>query len=416
MASRFIVHFAAEKNGNSYDGERKIVAETSREAEAEFRREYPGIDGYGWSRTVTYTEQEPLSPDEEKKYYDEKKREQEERIRVQNEKNKRDYECILTDLQGAKSKVNVAKTSAHFALLREEFSRIAQALRSHLGFGPFDAQAEIEECETCRKQCEEKMNQCKKDETLSLFNTAKAKIPTRRTADEYGRLTTEFASIGQTFKSLPDSFDVQAEIEECETCRKQCEEKMNQCKKDETLSLFNTTKAKYPARRTADEYGSFATDFANIEQAFRSLPGSFGVQAQIEECQDCYRYCNEKKQAILRREEIKQLMKKVILSVLYFAIVAGLLITVCYFRSSLSFSLEDSEVLDVLKIILCIIGVICGFSIGRFIGCIIGGLIGYFLLAWIISLLAGILWIVIAVIILVLSILLYRKVISLAVN
>jgi alpha-tubulin suppressor-like RCC1 family protein len=80
MASRFIVHFVAEKNGNSYEGERKIVAETSREAEAEFRREYPGVDGNGWSRTVTYTEQdyEPLSPYEEESYNKEKKMKQEE--------------------------------------------------------------------------------------------------------------------------------------------------------------------------------------------------------------------------------------------------------------------------------------------------------------------------------------------------
>ena len=156
-----------------------------------------------------------------KEEYDKRKREEEERIRLQNEKNKRDYERALADLPEAKSRINTAQTSTDFAQLSDKFSRIAQVLKSlPSSFGI--QQVQIEECENYRKQCEEQKNQHKKDETLSLLNTAKVKIPTMQTADEYGNLAREFASIGEAFKSLPSSFGVQAQIEECENCRKQC--------------------------------------------------------------------------------------------------------------------------------------------------------------------------------------------------
>jgi len=146
-----------------------------------------------------------------------------------------------------------------------------------------------------------------KDETLSRFNSAKAKIPIMRTADEYGNLDKEFANIEQVFKSLPDSLGVQAQIEECETCRKQCEEKKNQWKKDGFLSLLNAAKALIPTCRTADEYDNLARKFAGIGVDFKSLPDSLGIQAQIEECEACRKQCREKEDQLKAEEEQRRL-------------------------------------------------------------------------------------------------------------
>jgi hypothetical protein len=160
MASRFIVHFRGEKStsGGSYEGEYPVVAETASEAADEYRKNTgTGENIYHWSYTVTHVERDyqPLSPHEEEQYYNKKKKEEEERIRLQNERKKRDYERALADLDEAKPKVNASfQTSKDFVLLSEKFSRIAQVLQSLSG--SFEVQAQIEECENCRKQCEEK--------------------------------------------------------------------------------------------------------------------------------------------------------------------------------------------------------------------------------------------------------------------
>jgi len=230
MASKFLVHYIAEKNGNTYEEWKEIVAETSSEAIKEFGGNSV-FQPNGWTHTVTHVGCQSLPPDEEKEYYDNKKREQEERIRLQNENKKRDYERALADLPEAKAKINAARTSADFAQLSEKFSWIVQVLKSLPG--SFEVQTQIEECETYCKQCEEQKNQHKKDETLSLFNTAKAKIPTRQTVDDYRNLAREFDSIGDVFKSLLSSFGVQVQIEECENYRKQCEREQERINREE---------------------------------------------------------------------------------------------------------------------------------------------------------------------------------------
>jgi len=141
------------------------------------------------------------------------------------------------------------------------------------------------------------------DETLAKFDTAKAKMPTMQTSYEYNDLAKNFVSIGQAFKSLPGLFDVQAQIEECETCSKQCEEKKNQCKKDETLSSFNTAKAQIPTIQTSKGYDDLAKNFAGIGFDLKSLPGSFDVQAQIEECETLRKQCVEKENQLKAEEE-----------------------------------------------------------------------------------------------------------------
>ena len=72
--------------------------------------------------------------------------------------------------------------------------------------------------------------------------------------------------------------------------------------KDEAFSLFNTTKAKIPTMRTADEYDDLGKEFAGIGETFKSLPDSFGVQAQIEESETFRKYCEEKKDQCIAEE------------------------------------------------------------------------------------------------------------------
>jgi len=142
-----------------------------------------------------------------------------------------------------------------------------------------------------------------KDETLSRFNSAKAKISIGFAAVGYDNLARDFASIVEDLRSFPDSFGVQAQIEECEALHKQCEEKKNQCKKDEFLSLLNTAKAAIPACRTADEYDNLARKFAGIGVDLKSLPSLFDVQVQIEECEACRKQCREKENQLKAEEE-----------------------------------------------------------------------------------------------------------------
>jgi hypothetical protein len=186
--------------------------------------------------------------------------------------------------------------------------------------------AERERVEREAREREEKMYQLKKDETLSNFNTAKAKMPNMQTSDEYSDLATEFTNIGLDFKSLPSSFGVQAQIEECENYHKQCE----------ALFRFNEAKAKISTSLTADEYGKLERELASIGTALKSLPDSFGVQAQIEECDNCQTQCYNKRQAKQRSEKTKKLLVKMGKFATVAAVLA-LIITFIIYRATGSF-------------------------------------------------------------------------------
>jgi len=279
-----------------------------------------------------------------------------------------------------------------------------------------------------RKEQEERIrreNEQKKrdyERALADIREAKSKMNAAQTSANFAQTSEEFSRIAQVLKSLAGSFGVQEHIEECNNCRKNCEEKENHYKKEETLSWFKITKEKNPTKQTSNEYSYLAGEFHNIAQVLESLPVSFGVQAQIEECEKLYKQFEEKKQIKQRYEKRERIIKEVIFSFLYFTIVVGLLIVDYHFRLFLSFSL-GSETRIVVGVIIAIFGAIIGFKVpNHSMGCLavlvgipigagIGYPIGYFLIGWIIVGLAKILWIIIAVAILVLSIFLYLRVI-----
>jgi uncharacterized protein YqcC (DUF446 family) len=224
---------------------------------------------------------------------------EEKRVEAENLKN-----SALARLSTAKSKINNnAWTSTDFAELSKNFDSIASMFRSLPS--SFDVKAYIEECVNCRKQCEEKQAQCKNTETITQFNTAKAKLKNVQTADEYDKLAKDFADIERSFRSCPSTFEIMAQIEASGKYRKLCEDNHAQYKNAETISQFNTAKAKLKNIQMAGEYKMLAQEFADIEQAFQSLPNSFDVKAYIEECVNYRKESREKQQQLEEKQQRK---------------------------------------------------------------------------------------------------------------
>jgi hypothetical protein len=204
-------------------------------------------------------------------------------------------------------------------------------------------------------------------------------------------LTKEFDNIGQTLQSLSSlpAFEVQAHIEECETLRKQCIEKENQCKRDETIFQLNTAKAELRTIKNVDEYKfiSLASRFESIGQVLKSLPSSFVVQAQIDECEILSKKCKEKSEIKQRREKRKETSKYILPSVgigiiagggtfgLTYATYLGGIVICAVFGLIISIITFTSRILGI--IIGVIIGVILTFIFAYMIdaGWIIGGII-----------------------------------------
>jgi len=80
---------------------------------------------------------------------------------------------------------------------------------------------------------------------------------------------------------------------------------------DEALSRLNKAKEKMPNMKTANDCSKLATEFSSIEQIFYSLPSSFNVKAQIEECENCRKQCEEKRQEKQRHEDKIEKIKKI---------------------------------------------------------------------------------------------------------
>jgi len=161
-------------------------------------------------------------------------REKKERWLASPEGQRHQHDDALSRFNTAKEKMPNARTADEYGNLAKEFSNIRQVLKSLPS--SFNVQVQIiEECESYHKQCEEKENQYKHDEALSRLSTAKEKMPNMQTADEYGYLTKEFASIGKAFESISNSFDVKVQIDECENYRKQCEEKEQAIQRQEKI-------------------------------------------------------------------------------------------------------------------------------------------------------------------------------------
>jgi hypothetical protein len=368
MARKFILYISKDKYGNPFEYQSPIIAESSSEA----IEKYGGrtfVDGNGWTHSVMYVRDEPCSSDEEKRYYEEKRNEQKRREEEQKRRNA------------------IEK--------RREEERI---------------------------RLKNEQNKRDYDRALSDINEAESKINAAQTSADFVRLIEMFSQTVKILQTLSGSFEVRGPIEKCEVYRKQCEEKKNPLLKEEALSRFSAAKTRIQNMRTAEQYGDLTREFSNIGKDFKSLPGSFGVQVQIEECEKYRKQFEEKWKTKQRRKEIRGAiqikMPGVVLSFLYFAVIGGLIIALSFFKPSV----EVTRI--VIVVIFGIFGIIVGFMffnetsgclavlLGVPLGALLGGgLVGYLIVGGIFSLFGEGVWIFLSMIVLFLSILLYQKVI-----
>jgi uncharacterized membrane protein len=236
-------------------------------------------------------------------------------------------------------------------------------------------------------------NQRDYNSALARLNTAKSNINNgEQTSAGFVALSAELDSIAQAFRSLPSTNVVKAQIEVCENYRKLCEENRINRQNEEyvqnhrsALDKLNTAKQKIKTHNQKTEYFTeLSNEFVAIEQVFRSLPSPFDVKAQIEECLNCRKLCEEKRQRKAEAELRKKETKKTVFSVsfwgLFIAIILLLQFVAIQHTGPLVDIHEHSTLIIVFNIGLMIIGAIVVGAIGD--GCllaIVGGIGGLLL-------------------------------------
>jgi hypothetical protein len=290
------------------------------------------------------------------------------KIQPKKDEAQRRKDKTISKLNAAKSKlqrIQKWQTVYQYSELAKEFAAIEQDFHSQQA--SVDVAAEIEQCVSCRIQCE-------KEGTISKLNVAKSKlkrIQEEQTAYRYSELAKEFAAIEQGFRSLQANVDVAAEIEQCVSCRIQCEKGETQRRKDEVQrrkdeTIFRLNVAKLKLQRiqeeqTAYRYSELAKEFAAIEQAFRSQQASVDVAAEIKQCVNCRIQCKEKQQSEAKTGIRKIIIKFVLFSVIFW--IVPLLIIGIIFGISSSGYYEATAILNLFSIIGFIGGFIGGFIV-----------------------------------------------------
>jgi hypothetical protein len=173
---------------------------------------------------------------------------------------------------------------------------------------------------------------------LDRLNTAKSKSNNYdQTSAYFAALSEEFDTIAQLFRSLPGSHVAKAQIEVCENYSKLCEENRIHRQNEEneqlyrnTLDSLNTARQKINInKQKAEDFSELGKELTAIKQVFQSLPNSFDVKAQIEECENCRKLCEEKRQrkvkAEIRKSKNKGVLKKIKQSRFILCIIDGII-------------------------------------------------------------------------------------------
>ncbi|GHV67948.1 hypothetical protein FACS1894199_14410 [Bacteroidia bacterium] len=86
---------------------------------------------------------------------------------------------------------------------------------------------------------------------------------------------------------------------------------------EQALADLSKAKLQINDAKTADDFAKLSETFSRIAQALESLPSSFDVKAQVEECRQLRSQCKEKEEAKRKKVAAKRRRKKTIFAISY---------------------------------------------------------------------------------------------------